>query len=115
MNPDTRGYSVSLTELRALADRADALAMTMRTSWQQDWFEDDKWPDNDPLRIAVITYRRSLQAAMERLGALADRMSANLASTAESYRDTDRRSADTFAHMIRADLKTERADGSVGS
>lgn len=96
MNPELNGFTVDLDELGMLAREADALSEIIRTVWRQDWFEDDKWPDTDPLRVAVIAYRRSLQAAMERLCGGADRLAVHLRAVADGYHDTDTRVAREF-------------------
>jgi hypothetical protein len=96
VNLEPAGFSVDLGELEVLAREADALSETIRTVWQQDWFEDNKWPDSDPLRTAVIAYRRSLQAAMERLCGGTDQLAVRLRVTADIYRDTDARVAGAF-------------------
>lgn len=100
MNAKHSGYLVEPAELEALAGTASSLSETIRTAWQRDWFEDDKWPDSDPLREAVITYRRSLKAAMDRLSTGADRMAGHLRATAERYQTVDERAARSLIRIV---------------
>lgn len=99
MDSGLNGFSVDLDELEALARETDALSETIRTVWQQDWFEEGKWPDTDPLRTAVIAYRKSLQAAMERLCGGADRLAVHLRAVAKVYHHTDVRVARAFERI----------------
>jgi hypothetical protein len=95
--------SVDYPELENLAREADDLSDTMRTSWQRDWFSDENWPETDPLRDAVIAYRRSLRAAMERLAAGTDGLASHLRATASSYDRQALLAAQAFAHITHAD------------
>src|SRR6266545_3684159 len=88
---NTNGFSVDLAELEVFARKAEDLSETLRTAWRQDRFDDDKWPASDPLRLAVITYRNSLRAAMERLSTGADSVAGHLRATAEEYQNNDLR------------------------
>jgi uncharacterized protein YukE len=99
----TDGFAVDLAELEALAGKADGLSEAIRTAWQRDWFEDDNWPDSDSLRPAVIAYRRSLQAAMERLSTGADRLAGHLRGTALDYQNHDARAAQVFDRIARTE------------
>jgi uncharacterized protein YukE len=103
VNAEHAGFVVDLAELEALAGQADGLSETIRTAWQKDWFEDDKWPGSDPLREAVIAYRRSLQAAMERLSTGGDRVAGHLRATAEQYHEVDGRAAREFERIARGE------------
>ena len=110
MTFDPTGYSVDLDELGKLAATAGDRAESLRRSWRQDWFEDDKWPETDQLRQAVITYRKSLQAAMERLGMGADEIATHLRDTAAHYRGLDTHAAWGFERLAEA-IDVRRADG----
>ncbi|GGS18648.1 MULTISPECIES: type VII secretion target [Actinokineospora] len=84
------GFGVDLDELDALARKAVAIADTVRedTAWRYG-VDTDRWPDDDPLRVAVIAYQRSLRAAMERLCGGAAGLSDALRAIAARYRETD--------------------------
>ncbi|SDC51674.1 type VII secretion target [Actinokineospora iranica] len=101
MTPDQQGFTVDLAELAVLARTADDFADAIRTAWQRDWFEDDKWPDTDPLRTAVITYRRSLQAAMERLAGGTERLAEHLEAVRAGYQETDAEAASAIERVLR--------------
>ena len=100
---NAEGFSVDISELELLASKAGELSESVRTSWQQDWFEDDKWPDTDSLRVAVIAYRRSLRAAMERLSTGTDRLAGHLRGTADLYQSSDVHAARAFDRIARAE------------
>jgi hypothetical protein len=110
VNIEPAGFSVNLDELGKLAAKAGDHAENLRQSWRQDWFEDDKWPETDQLRQAVIIYRKSLQAAMERLGMGADEMATHLRHTAEHYRGSDTSAAWRFVRLAQ-DVDVRRDDG----
>jgi len=99
VNPEPTDFAVYLPELATLAREADALSEVIRVAWQQDRFEDQKWPDTDPLRAAVIAYRSSLRGAMERLCGGADQLAAHLRAIADNYRDTDLQMARAFERI----------------
>jgi uncharacterized protein YukE len=110
VSSETNSYSVDAGELDDLAAKAAGHAEALRRSWRRDWFEDDKWPEHDQLRLAVIAYRRSLRAAMERLGDGAEQMAAHLRQSADLYRDQEYVAEGKFERIGRT-MDSGRADG----
>ncbi|MDQ3404830.1 MAG: type VII secretion target [Actinomycetota bacterium] len=84
------GFTVDLAELEALAREAMDIAGDVRedVAWKYE-VDGERWPADDPLREAVITYQRSLQAAMRRLCGGTDALAETLRGIATNYHDTD--------------------------
>lgn len=84
------GFSVDLVELEGLAREFLAVADAARdhVAWKFD-IDASRWPQDDPLRDAVIAYQRSLREAMDRLCGGAERTAGALREVVAEYRDTD--------------------------
>ncbi|GHH46506.1 hypothetical protein [Lentzea cavernae] len=79
-----------LDEIEAVARKFLDMAEDVRdhVAWKYD-VDTERWPADDPVRAAVITYQQSLRAVMERLCLRAERIAMTLRETAGTYRDAD--------------------------
>ncbi|MBW4719683.1 hypothetical protein [Saccharothrix obliqua] len=106
------GFAVDLAELEAVARRLLAVADDGRghVVWRFG-IDTTRLAEDDPLRVAVAAYQRSLYAALDRLCGGAERAAARLAEVAAEYRAADDALAADFARLAEAG---ERDGGATG-